>query len=864
MPRPQDNRRHLEHVLDQVYGQPHVVTQTKLEEVCDLLDRRLADRATVEELIAFPPPVPRDQDEPPYRVTAGGVAILPLQGIIAQRIGLVGRISGGTSSEQFTAAFNQAIADPAVKAIVIDANSPGGGYGGTPEAAAAVYAGRTSGKRIVAVANTQMDSGAYWIGSAADEVVASESATLGSVGVYIVHADTSTADQKAGIKRTVIKAGRWKAIHEGAAPLDPAERAQLQARADGIYDLFVEAVARNRGVSAEKVRADFGEGDSMLARDAVAAGLANRVATLDQVIAELESHTGGVRAPSGRAAGVRPTTSIQSGAIHMDPKVKAALVALGLCEPQVSDESAQAVLTGWFAGRGQVIPIEAPAIVAALLGKTESVAMVPPVAPMPPVTPAGPTADEVAEKVHARIKADEAFRVKTIRAQCDLVGMSADATGAILNLGLDPEASAAKIKEQIANDPGNHPLPRLVPGAAEKDKFCGVVQEAMDARFAISSLGLSPEEASRDLRPEGRKFLTMRLCDIAEQTLRMEGHDTRNMSKRQIGILALQSGGHAVIAGEGMAYYGTGSFSNLMLNASHKLLVRAYQEAPTTWQLWARRGDPAADYKLHSLIQLSAAGNLEETPENAESPTDTGLTDAREYYQVAKFTRTTSFSYESMVNDELGGLARIQRMQGNAAARTVNALAYAVLTNGTVALMADGGALFNATAVTTAGGHANLAGTGSTTAAPPSVVTLNALQGMVGIQRDINAETYVPLNLSIANVVVPMALRGTLLKFCRSVADPADANPESQNIWKGLNPVVEPLLDAVSTACWYVTADPSAIDTVVVFHLQGEETPVLESWWEPRRGTRFYKVQQSTAAIPADYRGLAKHVGFSA
>jgi len=853
--------RRLDHVLGLIYDTPHVITLPKLEQVCELLDRRLQSMATVEELAAYPAVPPGAEEESPYQITSGGVAIVRLQGVIAQRIGLAARISGGTSSEQFTSAFNQAVADSAVKAIVIDVNSPGGAYGGTPEAAAAVYAGRKSGKRIVAVANTQMDSGAYWIGSAADEVVASESATLGSIGVYLVHEDTSAADQKAGKKRTVVKAGKWKAIHE--TPIDPETQAKLQDHVDGIHQLFVEAVALYRGVSTEKVLADFGEGESLLARQAVGASVADRIATLDQVIVELESQVvktqAGARSPGENAK----TTFLQQGAKSMEPKVKAALVAIGLCEPQVSDETAGVILSAWFAGRGQEIPAETPAIIKALFSPASILKAVGMMneefAEFKMATPA-PTAEEVADKVLAKMRADEEFRVKTVQAQCDLVGLSPEQTAQIANLRLPPDQTTAKIKEIMVD--GNGPIPRLIPGSAEKDKWCGLVQEAIDVRFEISSGG-DGESAIKKTQPEARQFLNARLCDIAERCLRMEGRDTAGMSRQQVAILALQGGGHAVLSGGGMAYYGTGSFSNRMLNASHKLLVRAYEEAPTTWQLWARRGDPAQDYELHNLIALSAAGNLEETPENEQTPTDTGLKDAREYYQVQKFTRKTGFSYESMVNDQLSALSRVQRMQGTAAARTVNALAYAVLTNGTVALMADGGALFNTTAVTVAGGHANLFGTGSTTAAPPSVATLNILQAGMGIQRDINTETNIPLNLAIGAIIVPMALRGTTLALLRSTADPAGAHEAVENIWRNIIPVVEPLLDAASTACWYVAAT-SGIDTVVIFHLAGEETPLLESWWDPDRGTRFYKVQQSTAAIPADFRGLAKHVGFSA
>jgi signal peptide peptidase SppA len=467
--------RRLDRVVAAIYDTPHVITGAKLEEVCALIDRRLASAATAEELLGFPEPAPRD--EAPYQITAGGVAVLSLQGVIAKRLGLVVRASGGTSSEQFAQAVNRAASDPAVKAIVLDVNSPGGAFGGTPEAAAAVRDAARS-KPVAAVANSQMDSGAYWIGSAAGEVVAAPSATLGSIGVYLIHEDATASEQRRGIKRTLVKAGKFKAIHE--SPLDAATQAKLQERVDGIHDLFVEAVAGFRNTSAARVRSGFGEGDSLLAREAVSAGLADRVATLDQVIADLEAGHAGRVIPTQPAAGLSPrrnlttqASSTSQGALSMEPKVKASLVALGLCAPDASDETAQAVLSGYFAGRNQTLPTEPQAVVDAILGKTAL-----PAAPPAPVTlpvASGPTADDVADRVHAKLKAEEEFRRETIRAQCDLVGLSAEDTQGMVNMGLAPAETTKKIKERLAVC--GEPVPRLTAGPAEKDKWCGVVQQ---------------------------------------------------------------------------------------------------------------------------------------------------------------------------------------------------------------------------------------------------------------------------------------------------------------------------------------------------------------------------------------------------
>ena len=144
--------------------------------------------------------------------SSGDIAVLPLMGVIAQRASMVQGMSGpsGTGLDQFLASFDAAMADESISAIVLDVDSPGGAIYGVQEAADHI-AGARGTKRIIAVANAQMASAAYWLSSAADEVVATPSGEVGSIGVYTVHSDLSAAYGREGVKQTVIKAGKYKA-----------------------------------------------------------------------------------------------------------------------------------------------------------------------------------------------------------------------------------------------------------------------------------------------------------------------------------------------------------------------------------------------------------------------------------------------------------------------------------------------------------------------------------------------------------------------------------------------------------------------------------------------------------------------------
>jgi capsid assembly protease len=236
---------------------------------------------------------------------ASGVAILPLYGVLIPRANLMSQMSGGTSLEQWGAALDAAADNPAVSAILIDANSPGGSTGLVPETAAKVRAARAK-KRVVAVANTIAASAAYWIIAQADEIVVTPSGSVGSIGVYMSHDDLSGAAEQAGVKRTFISAGRHKVEGHPFEPLSEEARGALQAYVDEFYGMFVRDVARGRRTGAEAVRAGFGEGRMVPARQAVSDGMADSIDTFEAALARLLRSPAPGRAPGATKLGGLP------------------------------------------------------------------------------------------------------------------------------------------------------------------------------------------------------------------------------------------------------------------------------------------------------------------------------------------------------------------------------------------------------------------------------------------------------------------------------------------------------------------------------------------------------------------------------
>ncbi len=231
----------------------------------------------------------------------GTIALIPLRGVIAPRANLAPNSStgGGTNAESFINAVTAASRDDTVKAIIIDADTPGGNVLNVDEAAAAVAAAGETKPVVVQVTGTLASAG-YWTASGATEIVASPSSQIGAIGVRMVYDNIIGALEKQGIAREVIAAGRYKG--EGVlGPLSDDARAYMQSRVDDYYTMFVSRVAKGRGVTTDAVRNGFGEGRVVGAEAAVRMGMADRVATLPETIARFSAPP----APSGSGSRAR-------------------------------------------------------------------------------------------------------------------------------------------------------------------------------------------------------------------------------------------------------------------------------------------------------------------------------------------------------------------------------------------------------------------------------------------------------------------------------------------------------------------------------------------------------------------------------
>lgn len=291
----------LAHVGHALFEQPWAIMQSKLEEIVGIYERRrmgivaesFEDRENPQlvraKLYAASMKGQTREVAGMYAAMVGRVAVLPLHGVVTQRPGIFQKHSGGTSVEQFASAHHELVGDPGVKSIVWDVDSPGGSVAGTKEAFDKLMAVRGE-KKTVAVSNSLMCSGGYYLSVAADEIAGAPTSLSGNIGVIMAHVDQSQANAREGVKVTYIYAGKYKAEGNPDEPLTVEGMNAAQDMVNDYYDQFVESVAKGRKTSQKSVRSGYGEGRALTAERALKAGIIDRVATLGDVLKSMGAY----------------------------------------------------------------------------------------------------------------------------------------------------------------------------------------------------------------------------------------------------------------------------------------------------------------------------------------------------------------------------------------------------------------------------------------------------------------------------------------------------------------------------------------------------------------------------------------------
>jgi signal peptide peptidase SppA len=238
-----------------------------------------------------------------YAVTDGGIAVVPVLGPLVARGDWLTELFGASVYGEVGDAVEAALADPSVRGVVMELDSPGGEVAGMFDLVDRLGAlRRSAGKPLWAVASESATSAAYAIVSAAERIYVTRTGEVGSIGVVAAHVDQSGSDAKAGLAWTFIHAGARKLDGNPHEPLSDPARAAIQADVDALYGELVSLVARNRSLTPEVVRGT--EAAIYRGRAGVALGLADRIGTVETALAEM---TTTLAAPTSRRSAITQT-----------------------------------------------------------------------------------------------------------------------------------------------------------------------------------------------------------------------------------------------------------------------------------------------------------------------------------------------------------------------------------------------------------------------------------------------------------------------------------------------------------------------------------------------------------------------------
>lgn len=252
------------------------------------------------------------EEEKPYNYDLqGSIGVISIKGPLVNTDSPYARYFGVTAYSAIRKALVFAATDHNARAIVLDIASGGGAVSGVADTADLVATINKDVKRVYAFTDATMASAAYWLGSSAQKVYNSKLAVVGSIGVIATHMEYSKALKDAGVGVTVVRAGKYKSLANSVEPLSDAAQKQIQDQLNAAYTVFVEHVAKARGVTFEVADQKMAQGREFFGEGAVDAGLSDGIQTFDSLLSRinaklLDSKSGSPNNPSSFDRGLFP------------------------------------------------------------------------------------------------------------------------------------------------------------------------------------------------------------------------------------------------------------------------------------------------------------------------------------------------------------------------------------------------------------------------------------------------------------------------------------------------------------------------------------------------------------------------------
>ena len=310
-----------------------------------------------------------EPDFPPLYERMGDVGIIKIEGSLVPGEAGWMRYFGITGYADIKAAVLEGLADKGAKSLMIFSNSGGGSVAGVEDAES--FIAQVAQHKPMSAYSEFSASAAYWLTSAAGHITTSPTGVNGSLGVIRVVTEYSKAFEKDGITKTVMRAGRYKALGNPFEPLSEDGKAEIQSKLDDLYQIFIDVVARNRGTTAIIADQVMGQGREFLGKRGLEAGLVDSIGDFESGLAYARANrklatkkttnfAGTATASVAQASVVADnaaTTNLTGTQMHLTPEQLAAIAA-GASVEQVT-------------GKAEA-PTETPAVVDTEAKVTES------------------------------------------------------------------------------------------------------------------------------------------------------------------------------------------------------------------------------------------------------------------------------------------------------------------------------------------------------------------------------------------------------------------------------------------------------------------------------------------------------------
>lgn len=229
----------------------------------------------------------------------GSTAVVDIAGALGYKYSIWSYLYDSACYKGIQAKVNAAANDASIDRIVLYIDSPGGDHQGCPETGEAIWQARQTGKEVIAYVDPEAASAGYWMASQANKIyIMGESAWVGSLGSQVLLYSMSKYYSEAGIDLEVLRASISPAKNLGHPyePISDEARKERQSWVDMAGNMFVDAVARGRGIDRAKVLDRFGQGRMFFAPEAMERGMIDEISDWETVLGD-----GGKSAGNGLA-----------------------------------------------------------------------------------------------------------------------------------------------------------------------------------------------------------------------------------------------------------------------------------------------------------------------------------------------------------------------------------------------------------------------------------------------------------------------------------------------------------------------------------------------------------------------------------